>query len=201
MLSEAGDPRELSEVDFILILNRNENIIPAVARLTKEQAAAYFMLGETKGTSAGGVEEAGKALRVPGTNPFFPLLHRDQGNRFLELLTERPVDVFLMNTGWVGGPDGSEHSKKVKIRHSSAVIQGIVDETIKWGEDTTFGYEVASAIPGINNGDENLLCPKQYYTDTNREEQYSEIAHQLKSSRQAHLQNYAGLSSTIVEAV
>ena len=201
LLSEAGDPRELSEVDFILILNRNENIIPAVARLTKEQAAAYFMLGETKGTSAGGVEEAGKALRVPGTNPFFPLLHRDQGNRFLELLTERPVDVFLMNTGWVGGPDGSEHSKKVKIRHSSAVIQGIVDETIKWGEDTTFGYEVASAIPGINNGDENLLCPKQYYTDTNREEQYSEIAHQLKSSRQAHLQNYAGLSSTIVEAV
>ena len=33
------------------------------------------MLGETKGTSAGGADEAGKSLRVPGTNPFFPMLH------------------------------------------------------------------------------------------------------------------------------
>ena len=33
------------------------------------------MLGETKGTSAGGASEAGKFLRVPGTNPFFPLPH------------------------------------------------------------------------------------------------------------------------------
>ena len=44
------------------------------------------MLGETQGTSAGGEDEAGKSLRVPGTNPFFPLPHDLQGNRFLELL-------------------------------------------------------------------------------------------------------------------
>src|SRR5205085_8406651 len=69
---EAADARELQSADFLLILNRNENIIPAVARLNPEQAAAYFMLGETQGTSAGGAEEAGKFLRVPGTNPFFP---------------------------------------------------------------------------------------------------------------------------------
>ena len=43
------------------------------AKLSQEQAAAYFMLGETTGTSAGGAAEEGKFLRVPGTNPFFPL--------------------------------------------------------------------------------------------------------------------------------
>jgi Phosphoenolpyruvate carboxykinase (ATP) len=58
--------------EFLLILNRNENIVPGVARLDRAQAAAYFMLGETTGTSAGGKDEEGKFLRVPGTNPFFP---------------------------------------------------------------------------------------------------------------------------------
>ena len=75
-----------SAVDHFLILNRNDNLIPGVARLNREQAALYFMLGETRGTSAGGKEEAGKFLRVPGTNPFFPLRHEQQGNRFLELM-------------------------------------------------------------------------------------------------------------------
>src|SRR5207302_466920 len=65
------DARDVKSVDHLLILNRNENIIPAVARLSREQAALYFMLGETQGTSAGGKDEEGKFLRVPGTNPFF----------------------------------------------------------------------------------------------------------------------------------
>src|SRR5688572_8030677 len=45
---DAADARELQSADFLLILNRNENIIPAVAKLNAEQAAAYFMLGETQ---------------------------------------------------------------------------------------------------------------------------------------------------------
>jgi phosphoenolpyruvate carboxykinase (ATP) len=69
-----------------------------VARLNREQAAAYFMLGETQGTSAGGKDEAGKFLRVPGTNPFFPLRHEQQGNRFLELLDSCGFEVYLLNT-------------------------------------------------------------------------------------------------------
>src|SRR5437660_10252855 len=40
---DAGDARDLQSADFLLILNRNENIIPAVAKLDAEQAAAYFM--------------------------------------------------------------------------------------------------------------------------------------------------------------
>src|SRR4029450_9330220 len=51
------DARNVGSVDYLLILNRNENLIPAVAKLSQEQAAAYFMLGETTGTSAGGAAE------------------------------------------------------------------------------------------------------------------------------------------------
>src|SRR6266511_4022574 len=85
-LGSFRDARTIGSVDYLLILNRNENLIPAVAKLSQEQAAAYFMLGETTGTSAGGKAEEGKFLRVPGTNPFFPLPHGLQGNRILELL-------------------------------------------------------------------------------------------------------------------
>src|SRR6266480_4734633 len=137
---EAGDARELESAEFLLILNRNENIIPAVAKLDPEQAAAYFMLGETQGTSAGGAEEAGKFLRVPGTNPFFPMPHDLQGNRFLELLAEHQLEVYVMNTGRVGGPEDDERSRKVRIKHSSAVVKGIAEGTIEWERDPDFGY-------------------------------------------------------------
>ena len=94
---------EVPPADFLLILNRNENIVPGVARLDRTQAAAYFMLGETTGTSAGGKDEEGKFLRVPGTNPFFPRDMADMGNRMLELLDTKPMQVFVLNTGRVGG--------------------------------------------------------------------------------------------------
>ncbi|MGH9797839.1 MAG: phosphoenolpyruvate carboxykinase (ATP), partial [Candidatus Polarisedimenticolia bacterium] len=57
-IPDAADARSIGRADFLLILNRNDNVIPAVARLRGPQAAAYFMLGETRGTSAGGAEEA-----------------------------------------------------------------------------------------------------------------------------------------------
>src|SRR5437868_4490673 len=110
-IAGAMDARNINSADFMLILNRNDNIIPGVARLNRHQAAAYFMLGETRGTSAGGAAEAGKFLRVPGTNPFFPLKHAQQGNRFCELLESSPMEVFLFNTG-----RSEEHTSELQSR-------------------------------------------------------------------------------------
>ena len=98
--------------EFLLILNRNENIVPGVARLDRAQAAAYFMLGETTGTSAGGKDEEGKFLRVPGTNPFFPRHMADMGNRMLELLDSHEMKVYVLNTGRVGGSDDDEPRRR-----------------------------------------------------------------------------------------
>src|ERR671926_590779 len=169
---EAADATELQSADFLLILNRNENIIPAVAKLDAEQAAAYFMLGETQGTSAGGAEEAGKFLRVPGTNPFFPASHGLQGNRFLDLMERHPLDVYLMNTGRVGGSDGVEGSRKVRIKHSSAIVKGIAEGTIEWTDDPHFGYQVATAVPGIEESEAAVLRPKDLYEQQGRKDEY-----------------------------
>lgn len=193
-------PVDLPPANYLLLLNRNENLIPAVAKLKREQAAAYFMLGETKGTSAGGKEEMGKNLRVPGTNPFFFNNDAMQGNRLLELLDTMPdLEVYLMNTGRVGGTDGDERSKKVKIRHSSAVVQGIVSGTIEWEEDPDFGYYVATALPDFP--DDELLRPYRLYERQGRLDEYAAIVAALTEERRTYLRSYPGLDASIVNAL
>ena len=198
---ESAAFRPIDEAHFLLILNRNENIIPAVAKLEGAQAAAYFMLGETTGTSAGGAAEAGKFLRVPGTNPFFPLPHDLQGNRFLELLEDHQLEVFLMNTGRVGGPDGDERSKKVKIPHSSAIVKGIAEGTIEWQRDPDFGYFVASHVPGIDEADADVLQPRRLYEQQGREDEYRAFVERFKAERTEFLRGFPSLSAEIVSAV
>ena len=196
---EHAPPDAVGEAHFLLILNRNENVIPAVAKLEGPQAAAFFMLGETQGTSAGGADEAGKFLRVPGTNPFFPLPHDLQGNRFLELLEEHPLEVYLMNTGRIGGPEDDERSKKVEIAHSSAIVKGIAEGTIEWARDPDFGYLVAAAVDGID--DLEILQPSRLYERTGQAAEYAELVARFKRERAEFLSDFASLSDEIVAAV
>ena len=198
-IAGAADARDVKKVDFLLILNRNENIIPAVAKLEGPLAAAYFMLGETKGTSAGGAAEAGKSLRVPGTNPFFPLLHAYQGNRMNELMKSSPMDVYLMNTGRIGGDDKDERSKKVRIQHSSAIVKAIAEGTIKWERDPDFGYLVATEVPGLDDAD--YLQPKTMYERQGRLDEYAALVAKYNNDRREYLRKWKGLAEEIVNAI
>ncbi|MGN6184908.1 MAG: phosphoenolpyruvate carboxykinase [Thermoanaerobaculia bacterium] len=198
-IAGAADAQEIDKADFLLILNRNENIIPAVAKLEGPLAAAYFMLGETKGTSAGGAAEAGKSLRVPGTNPFFPMLHAYQGNRMLELMNDSPMEVYLMNTGSIGGDGKADGSKKVKIQHSSAVVKAIAEGTIKWEKDPDFGYFVATEVPGIDDAD--YLQPKKMYERQGRLDEYNQLVAKYNNDRREYLRKWKGLSDEIVNAI
>ena len=193
------DPREIGPVNHLLILNRNDSIIPAVARLSTAQAAAFFMLGETQGTSAGGAAEEGRALRVPGTNPFYPYRDEQQANRFHELMASSSFDVFLLNTGRVGGGENDPKSKKVAIEHSGAIVKGIAEGTITWERDPDFGYEVASALPGID--DLELLQPRRLYERTGRADEYARRVSRLKRERIEFLAEYPGLNAEILAAV
>ncbi len=199
---EAGDATELrGGAGFLLLLNRNENVIPAVSKLRADQAAAFFMLGETQGTSAGGKEEAGKFLRVPGTNPFFPMPLGWQANRFLELLGEHPLDVYVMNTGRVGGTEDQEGSREVRIPNSSAIVQAIAEGTISWKDDPDFGYQIAAAVPGIEGADADILDPRALYERLGRRDEYESKVADLKSQRRDFLAGFPQLEPEIVAAV
>jgi phosphoenolpyruvate carboxykinase (ATP) len=183
-LGRFRDARDVGRVDYLLILNWNESIIPAVARLTQEQAAAYFMLGETTGTSAGGKSEEGKFLRVPGT---------DRSS------SSHPIEVFLMNTGRIGGREDDERSKKIKIPTSSAVVQSIAESAIKWTDAPEFGYEVADEVPGID--DVEFLQPWRLYEREGRTQEYRDTVERLTQERKARLDEFPQLSDQIKRAV
>ena len=199
---EHFDPRKLGKADFLLILNRNENIAPAVAKMSSvEQAVAYFMLGETKGTSAGGKAEAGKNLRVPGTNPFFMRDEALQGNRLADLISSMDYDfgVYVLNTGRVGGTEDVEGSKKVKIPHSSAIVKAIAEDTIEWETDLEFGYLVATSVPDFD--DPELLQPRKLYESQGRSDEYRAVVDALKADRREYMAQHPGLRPEIVDSL
>jgi len=104
-----------------------------------------------------------------------------------------------MNTGRVGGPDEDERSRKVRIKHSSAIVKAIAEGTIEWTDDPDFGYEVARHVPGVE--DEAVLRPRDLYESQGRSDEYSKIVERLKQERVEFLKKFPALSDKIVDAV
>ncbi len=160
------DLNTIPAMESMGMLNRDEGPDAAFPGIVKfksmEQAAAYFMLGETSKTSAAGKERG--RTRSPFTQPFFPQKMGLQAKRFAELAHDIPgLVTWSMNTGWVGG-DAHDVEKgtalKVKIRHSSAMLEEMLRDEIVWKEDPDFGYLIVDIE---HPGNANLLekVPKE----------------------------------------
>ena len=142
-IDNVADLTDIPPVTSMGILNRDEGVdaaTPGIVRFTSpEQAAAYFMLGETTKTSASG-KDVGKT-RSPFTQPFFPRSFGLQASRFSELVSTMPNTVlWMMNTGYVAG--SADDGIKIKIKHSSAMLEAMLANDIVWKVDPDFGYEI-----------------------------------------------------------
>ena len=210
-IEDAADLHAIPDVHCMGILNRDEGTdaaTPALVRFASpEQAAAYFMLGETSKTSAAG-KERGKT-RSPFTQPFFPRSHGLQARRFGELAATMPeVVLWMMNTGYVGGDaksvkEGVGH--KVKIRHSSACLEALLTNQVVWKTDPDFGYEIVDTDAPENAAllarvPADLLEPRKMYARTGRADEHQAWVHRMKGERRTFLENY-GVDSAIVQAV
>jgi phosphoenolpyruvate carboxykinase (ATP) len=200
-VEDAADLHHISSVEYMGILNRDEGedaCTPGIVRFTDpRQAAGFFMLGETTKTSAAG-KERGKT-RSPFTQPFFPQAHGLQAKRFSELAATMPkVGLWLMNTGFVGGDgrsvqEGQGH--KVKIRHSSAMLEALLTQAIVWKKDPDFGYEVVDVEhPGnaalLAKVPKAILSPASYYEETGRMDIYRAWVDQMNARREAFLRKF-----------
>ena len=108
-------------------------------------------------------------------------------------------EVFLLNTGWVGGGDGDPNSKKIRIPQSSAVVKAIAERTITWERDPDFGYEIATTVPGLD--DPEVLQPRRLYQRQGREAEYQAIVKRLGRERAEYLAGFPGLDPAIQKAV
>ena len=197
----------LDQLDGMVVafITRRMTVLPLVSRLTPEQAAAAFMLGESVETTAGDPRRAGESVRVVGTNPFLIGSEADEGNWFYDFVknNESKVQCYLLNTGGVGeilerDEQGRAAVKqrvtRVPIPEMSALIRGILRDTVQWGPDPLFGSEVPVAVDGLDIGKYDL---SNFYTG----EQIREYANRLKDERRAHLAAFPGLNPRILEAV
>jgi phosphoenolpyruvate carboxykinase (ATP) len=209
-IPDAADLHNIPQVKSMGILNRDEGYdaaMPGIVRFTSpDQAAGYFMLGETSKTSAAG-KDRGKT-RSPFTQPFFPAKHGLQAKRFAELAATMPgVTMWLMNTGYIGGEahDAKENKAlNIKIRHSSAMLEALLGETIKWKKDPDFGYEIVD-VDAPENADlvgkvpAEILDPRRFFEGRGRRADYEQWVSHMKEARTDFLKKFE-VADAIVEA-
>ena len=188
----------------VAFITRRMTVLPLVSRLNAEQAAAAFMLGESVETSAGDPRRAGESVRVVGTNPFLIGSESEEGNWFYDFVkqNEDKVQCYLLNTGGVGeilerDEQGRATVKqavsRVPIPEMSAIIRGILRNTVEWAEDPLFGADIPVSVEGMDISKYN---PANFYTS----EQIQDYADRLKEERRAHLASFPGLNPKILES-
>jgi len=188
------DRIDLDKAHKIIFITRRDDIIPTVAKLNVEQAAAYFMLGESIETSAGDPTKAGQSKREVGTNPFIIGREPDEGNKLLEILKNNPdMECFLLNTGSIG-TGGNKPGVKISIEVTTTIMKHLAKGTVKWTLDPDWGYQVPLEVPEIDISKYN---PVKYFTT----EEYQERISKLRSERVCWLSKYSGLKDEIIQAI
>lgn len=189
-----GEGIDLPKANKFVFITRRNDVVPVCARLTPEQAAAYFMLGESIETSAGDPTRAGQAKREVGTNPFIVGPEAEEGNRILAILSENPdMQAYILNTGSIGACDGSP-GQKVSIRVSTEIMKQIAKEGIEWETDPDWGYDVPTHVPGLNL---EQYTPTSCYAPA----KYEELVEKLRAERRAWLAKFPGLDPAIPRAI
>jgi len=140
-------------------------ILPPIARLSREQALYYFLSGFTAklaGTEIG-VTEPQPTFSTCFGAPFLPQRPTVYAHMLGEKLDEHGSTVWLVNTGWTGGPvgDGSRMPIAATRAMLSAALSGELG-SVEFRVDEVFGFEVPVAVPSV---DAQLLDPRSTWSD------------------------------------
>jgi len=140
-------------------------VMPPIARLTAEQAMYHFLSGYTAkvaGTERGVTEPSATFSACFGA-PFLPL-HAGVYARMLgERIGKHGAKVWLVNTGWTGGPYGT--GSRMKLAHTRAMLRAALSGALDRGKfirDPVFGFQVPVSVPDVP---EAILTPRATWPD------------------------------------
>ena len=158
--SVAGHP------DKIIFLTCDAfGVLPPVAKLTKEQAMFHYLAGYTSkvaGTERG-ITEPQATFSIGFGEPFLPLQPRVYAEMLGKKIEQFGTDVYLINTGWIGGGYGV--GSRIKLRYTRAIVNAILDGTIKdesWETMPVFGLQIPKECPNVP---EEILNPRNIWAD------------------------------------
>lgn len=162
-------------------------VLPAVARLTPEQAMYHFLSGYTAkvaGTERGVTEPQATFSACFGAA--FMTLHPTRYAKLLgEKMRKHNVKAYLVNTGWAGGAHGV--GKRMKIKLTRSIIDGIFDGSLDH-QDYTHDDVLNLAIPNkLGEYDKSTLLPWESWADRKA---YDEQRKKLASMFIANFKQY-----------
>jgi len=135
-------------------------VLPPVSKLTKEGAMFHFMSGYTSklaGTERG-IKEPKAVFSECFGAPFMPRPASVYAKMLGERIKEHSTVVYLINTGWSGGPYGVGSRMKLKYSRAmvTAALTGALD-IVKYRHDPLFNIDVPTECPGVPS---EILDPK-----------------------------------------
>lgn len=140
--------------------------MPPLARLSPEQAMYYFVSGYTSklaGTEKGLGSEPQATFSACFGAPFLPLPPAAYARLLGEKLARHKADVWLVNTGWTGGPFGVGH--RILLPHTRAMIRAVLTGALRdvpCREDASFGLCVPEHCPEVPD---EVLEPRRTWSD------------------------------------
>lgn len=150
----------------IIFLTADANgVLPPVARLTTSQAMLWFLMGYTSklaGTETGVIEPSSTFSRFFGA-PFMPRNPENYIKLLEKKLNEHKTDVYLVNTGWSGGPYGVGHRMDITLTRNilTAILEGKL-KNVNYIEDKFFHIMVPVSCNGVSA---EILDPKNTWRE------------------------------------
>jgi phosphoenolpyruvate carboxykinase (ATP) len=163
-------------------------VLPPISKLTNAQAMYYFISGYTAkvaGTETG-INEPKTTFSACFGQAFLPLHPMAYARLLGDKLKEHDVNVWLINTGWTGGPYGT--GKRMKLKYTremiSAAINGELDH-VHYQDHPIFNLHMPLSCPNVPD---NILNPRNTWADRNS---YDEKANSLALSFAKNFEQYA----------
>jgi phosphoenolpyruvate carboxykinase (ATP) len=140
-------------------------VLPPISRLTQEQAMYHFMSGYTAkvaGTERGVTEPKATFSACFGA-PFMAQHPVVYAQLLGKKITEHNARVWLVNTGWTGGPHGV--GSRMKLAYTRAMINAALNgelDDVEYTRDPVFGLEVPTSCPNVPS---EILIPRNTWAD------------------------------------
>lgn len=198
-ISNALDPSIGKTPKNIFFLTADSyGIFPPVSKLTAGQAMYQFISGYTAkvaGTEAG-VKEPSATFSACFGAPFLPLHPGKYAEMLGKKMTEANVNVFMINTGWSGGPYGI--GSRMKLAYTRAMITAALEgklDNVEFEAHPVFGMMMPKECPNVPSA---ILNPRNTWADKNA---YDEKAVSLGKQFVKNFEKYAaGVSDEILAA-
>jgi phosphoenolpyruvate carboxykinase (ATP) len=170
-------------------------VLPPISKLTPSQAAYHFISGYTAkvaGTETGVVEPIPSFSACFGA-PFMPLHPAEYAEMLSKKMKEAGVNVWLVNTGWTGGPYGV--GTRMKLKYTRAMINAVLNGDLglydydHYHIHSVFGVAQPRSCPGVPT---DVLSPRATWND---DEAYYTTAFKLTNAFRDNFKQFEAFAS------